>query len=129
MPEGHRFTSIGTAAARRGPAHGIVNCASACQTSRFVSDMTFFESDSSPTMKDMAELMTVIGELVSLMTALLFHVTAVVSVMGALMRVIVALLFHVIRVTSVMTAVMTDVTRVMSVIVWITWVMGGTMSG
>ena len=69
--------------------------------------------------------MTVISALMSLIIALLFHVSAMVSVITALMTILVALMSVIIRMMSVMTAVMTGITGVMSVIIRIMWLVIG----
>ena len=128
MPEGRRFTSVGTAAVPRSPAHDMVNRASARQTPRFALDITFFDRDVSPMMKDTTELMTIIGAVMFLIIALLFHITAMVSVIGALMMVIIVLMHHFIPVMSVMIGPTTDITRVVSVIIRMMWLTSGMMS-
>ena len=65
--------------------------------------------------------MTFMSARMSLIIALLFHVTKIMSVITPLMIVIIALTSFIIQVVSVMTAVMIDTTGVTSVIIRIMW--------
>jgi hypothetical protein len=130
MTESNRFMSLGTPPVSRTPFHDIVSSFVARQTSRFGPDTSlfdsqtsrfephssFFDSHSSRRMRDMTELMTIITAPVSLMVALLFHITAVLSVIRARMTVILALLSLILRMMPVMTALMIDMTEVVSVV-------------
>ncbi len=118
MPDGNRFTSIGTRVVSRTPAHDIVSSPLARQSFRFAPDSTFFMTHIRPMRKVMTELVTVISALMSL-------IIAVMPVITAPMIVLIALMSLIIRVMSVMTALMTDITEVMSVIIRIMWLISG----
>ena len=87
-PDGNRSTSVGTAFVPRTSAPDILSTPLAGKTPRFAPDTTFFDSHTTPMMKDMTKLMTVMSALMSLIIALLFHTTKVMSVITALMIVI-----------------------------------------
>ncbi len=124
--------SVSTPLASRTCAHDIVSSPFARQTTRFAPDSSSFDSRSSLMMRNIAELVTIIGPRISLtivlllrIVARLFDTIAMVPFISAPLSVLIALLLLAIRVMSVTTALMTGITEVMSIILRIMWLTRG----